>query len=69
MNRSRWHDPGMLALPLFRSESEPRVRARATFGMRLDVVAGGGVRWEPGEENPCASCLWPVHAKRGGLTA
>ena len=48
-NRSRW--PVQVCSHFHFFEVNRRLsfdRARS-FGMRLDVAAGGGVRWEPGE--------------------
>ena len=49
-NRSRW--PVQICSHYHFFESNRLLvfdRARS-FGMRLDVAAGGGVRWEPGEK-------------------
>jgi len=49
-SRSRW--PVQVSSHYHFFEANPRLefdRARA-FGMRLDLPAGAGVRWEPGEE-------------------
>jgi urease beta subunit len=48
-NQSSWPIQVCSHYHFFEANRNLKFERARTFGMRLDVVAGGGVRWEPGE--------------------
>ena len=51
-NRSRWPVQVCSHYHFFEVNRRLSFNRARSFGMRLDIAAGGGVRWEPGETKP-----------------